>query len=254
MGMGSPGNKPWVRWIGLLVFVAVLAVVFVKLGEWQLDRLEERRTNNAVVQQHQDAPIVDYRQVFGRPITDADQWQRVSIVGVFDAEHQFEVRYRNNDDRRGYEVVTPLRTPSGDLVLIDRGFIESKSQDTNVTLPQPPSGTVTIVGHVRRSEHGSPEAIDPVAGQVRLINAPAISRSLGEPVLDGYIGLLEISPAQTGDFRTVVPPRLDEGPHFSYAIQWFAFTVIAVVGLVVFVRSDIKELRARARARSAAGS
>lgn len=254
MGMGTVGSRPWVRWVGLLVFVAVLGVVFVKLGEWQLARLEERKAGNAIVLQHQDAPVVDYREVFGGQITDADQWQRVRVTGVFDAERQFEVRYRSNEGRRGYEVVTPLRTPAGDIVLVDRGFIESASQQTSVILPTPPAGMVTVVGHVRRSEQGSPEATDPVSGQIRLINAQAIGRDLGQPVLDGYIGLLEISPAQTGDFRRIVPPPLDEGPHFWYAVQWFMFAGIAVSGLVVFVRSDIVAVRARSRARAATRS
>ena len=32
------------------------------------------------------------------------------------------------------------------------------------------------------------------------------------------------------------PPRLDDGPHLSYAIQWFAFAAIALAGAVVVAR------------------
>ena len=31
-------------------------------------------------------------------------------------------------------------------------------------------------------------------------------------------------------------PALDDGPHVSYAIQWFAFAIISIVGLVIFLR------------------
>ena len=31
-------------------------------------------------------------------------------------------------------------------------------------------------------------------------------------------------------------PPLDEGSHRNYAIQWFAFAIISIVGLVIFLR------------------
>lgn len=248
MGMGSTGSsgRRWLRWAGLAVFVIVLSVVFVRLGEWQLDRLAERKENNAIVEQHVTAPAVDYSTVFDKAITDADQWQRVRITGVFDRDHQFQVRFRNNNGPRGIEVVTPLRTPSGEVVLIDRGFIETNTSEV-ATIPDPPAGDVTVVGHVRRNEQGSPQAITPVDGMMRLINAPAISESLGYPVADGYIGLLEMTPSQTGDFESVTPPPLDEGPHFWYAVQWFMFAAIAALGLFVFIRNDIRGRTGRPR-------
>jgi len=112
---------------------------------------------------------------------------------------------------------------------------------------------VTIVGHLRRSENGQTEAINPALGAVRLINAPAIGAWMGTDLVNGYIGLLEITPAQDGSFVPVVTPTLDEGPHFWYAVQWFMFTGIALTGLVVFIRGDIvarRKLRA-AKAKAA---
>ena len=85
-------------------------------------RLAEREIRNATTISNEQAPIQPYEQVFSRVITDADQWQRVTARGTFDGDHQFVVRNRNNGDDRGYEVVTPLRTATG-TVLVDRGFI-----------------------------------------------------------------------------------------------------------------------------------
>lgn len=248
--MGSPvgERRPWLRWLGLTVFVVVLGVAFVRLGEWQLDRLAERRLTNSLVAERETAPIVDYAEVFDKPITDHDQWQRVRITGTFDVDNQFQVRYRNNNGPRGIEVVTPLRTPKGDVVLIDRGFIETNTSEV-ANIPAAPDGTVTVVGFVRRNEQGSQQAITPVDGMMRLINAPAISEALGYSVADGYIGLLEITPQQGGDFSPVEPPPQDEGPHFWYAVQWFMFTGIAATGLFVFIRNDIRALRGKSRRR-----
>jgi cytochrome oxidase assembly protein ShyY1 len=112
----------WLRWALLIIFVALLGVVFVSLGNWQLDRLAQRKERNATTITNEQKPVQPYEQVFTHPITDADQWQRVEARGTFDADHQFVVRYRSNGGADGYEVLTPLRTASGD-VLVDRGFI-----------------------------------------------------------------------------------------------------------------------------------
>ena len=246
----SASTVPWKRWVALLVLVVCLVIAFVNLGQWQLRRLDERRGDNAVVVAHEDAPVRPYEQVFDHTITDDDQWQRVTITGTFDAEHQLIVRYRNNGDAAGYEVVVPLRASDGRTILIDRGFItRSAGQDFPSSVAPPPSGQVTIVGHVRRNEQGADTATTPAAGSVRLINSDAIAKASGLTLVSGYIGVLEMTPAQAG-YEPIATPPLDEGPHLSYALQWFTFSLIALGGLIVFIRNDIRD-RKKALARAA---
>ena len=163
-------RRLWLRWVLLIAFVAVLGVAFVSLGNWQLDRLAQRKERNATTIANEQKPMQPYEQVFTHPITDSDQWQRVEARGTFDADHQFVVRYRSNGGVDGYEVVTPLRTASG-AVLVDRGFIplERGTRIPSVA-PAPPAGEVTVVGHVRRNEKGRRAAITPVGNQMRLIS------------------------------------------------------------------------------------
>ena len=40
-----------------MVFVAVLSAVFVYLGEWQLDRLEQRRARNVATVANEQRPV-----------------------------------------------------------------------------------------------------------------------------------------------------------------------------------------------------
>jgi cytochrome oxidase assembly protein ShyY1 len=236
-------RRLWLRWALLIIFVAVLGVVFVNLGEWQLDRLAQRKERNATTISNEKKQIQPYEQVFTHTITDADQWQRVEARGTFDADHQFVARYRSNGDADGYEVVTPLQTASG-VVLVDRGFIplERGAQIPSVA-PPPPTGDVTVVGHVRRNEKGRRTATTPVDNQMRLINSDAIAAALPYPVASGYIGLLTVQPEQQGGFQPIQLPELSEGPHFWYAVQWFMFTAVALAGIVVFIRSDLRARR-----------
>jgi len=236
-------RRLWLRWALLIIFVAVLGVVFVNLGEWQLDRLAQRKERNATTIINEQKPVQPYEQVFTRPVTDADQWQRVEARGTFDAQHQFVVRYRSNGDAEGYEVVTPLRTASG-AVLVDRGFIPlQRGTQIPSVAPAPPTGEVTVVGHVRRDEKGRRAATTPVGNQMRLINSQAIAATLPYPIATGYIGLLTVQPEQQGGFQPIKLPELSEGPHFWYALQWFMFTAVAAAGIVVFIRGDLRARR-----------
>ena len=236
-------RRLWLRWALLIMFVAVLGVIFVNLGEWQLDRLAQRKERNATTITNEQKPVQPYEQVFTHPITDADQWQRVEARGTFDPEHQFVLRYRNNGDADGYEVVTPLRTATG-AVLVDRGFIPlERGARIPAVAPAPPTGEVTVLGHVRRDEKGRRAAITPAGNQMRLINSEAIAATLPYPIASGYIGLLTVQPEQQGGLQPIQLPELSEGPHFWYAVQWFMFTAVAVAGIVVFIRSDLRARR-----------
>lgn len=230
----------WKKWVALAVFVAVLGTTFVLLGNWQLDRLDQRRATNARIMAAESAPIRPYQEVFGQPISEEDQWQRVEVSGTYEPV-QVVVRYRNYDSQPGIEILTPLRTDQGDLLLVDRGFLPDGQRElTAAEAPAPPSGPVTLIGHVRRNENGPTRATVPDDhGRLRLISSPHIAEYVGEPLLDGYLSVIESDPPQSGEFVPVPTPELSDGPHFWYAMQWFLFMLIAVAGLIVFIRSDI---------------
>jgi cytochrome oxidase assembly protein ShyY1 len=236
-------RRLWVRWALLIAFVAAFGTACGFLGNWQLDRLHSRRERNVSTVRNEEQAVRPYTEVFTHQITDADQWQRVSATGTFDADHQYVLRYRSTGDTDGYEVVTPLRTPSG-TVLVDRGIVSvTNGAQIPTTAPPPPGGEVTVVGHVRRDEEGKRSARVPVSGSMRLIDSQAIAATLPYPVVDGYIGLLTVDPPQTGGFKPIALPEISDGPHFWYAVQWFMFAGIGVAGIVVFIRGDLRERR-----------
>lgn len=237
-------KKLWVRWIALVAFVAVLGAVFVRLGEWQLHRLDWRRETNARIRAFENAPAKDYREVFNHELGDADQWQKVTATGTFDGQHQFLAMYREQRGTSGVEVVTPLKTTHGQWLLVDRGFIaRAKGTAEDVAIPDAPTGQVTVTGFVRRSERGKQVQVTPVNQRMRLVNSAALAKQLPYPVLDGFLGATSVTPAQSGELLPMVTPELTEGPHLSYAVQWFCFTGIAVLGCFVLIRGDIRERR-----------
>lgn len=248
IGAAPPPGRLWPRWLALALVVIGLVVAFVNLGQWQLNRLEQRRERNQAVTTHEAAAVIDYQLAFAEPITETGQWQRVRATGQYDSEHQFLALYRaNGGASQGYEVITPLRTTAGEVLLVSRGWAERLADGSYPsTAPAAPTGEVTVIGYTRRDEQGSAAAITPADSQVRLINSVAIGEALGESVLGGYLGLIESTPAQAAGLSVVAPPELTEGNHLSYAVQWFTFSAIAAVGLVLIIRSDLRQRKTAA--------
>ncbi|MFX4271210.1 SURF1 family protein [Propionibacteriaceae bacterium Y1685] len=238
------------RWAGLIAFAVVLGVVFVNLGQWQLRRLDERKAHNEMVRAAEAAPVADWPTWFEAPVGDEAEYHQVRVRGTYDPDHQFVVRNRNDGDLRGYEIVTPLRVADGRTLLVNRGLLPiAAGQQIPDVAPPPPTGVVEVIGQVRADEQGGPGAEVPDAGRVRVINTTRMAETLPYPIVNGWLAMQEQQPAAEGEFRPVKPEELTEGPHLSYAIQWFIFTAIGVIGTIVFIRADLRDRRkARAQA------
>jgi cytochrome oxidase assembly protein ShyY1 len=242
------------RWIALVIVVALLVAVFVALGRWQLHRLDDRRAHNAVIMTNGSGPAKPLDAVLapGRPVAAGDEWTRVSARGRYDGRRQLLVRYRSLEGEPGFNVLSPLRTPGGAAVLVNRGWIP---RTASVKAPEPPAvpgGEVEVLGRVRPSEMTEPGSGNPRAGQVRYIDVGQIAAGLPYPVVDGYLELSEPPGAQAaGAFpRPLPPPELSEGPHLSYAVQWFLFAVIAVAGVGFLAYDEAHDGRFRTRIRT----
>lgn len=238
----------------MLVCATIIAASFIRLGQWQLHRLAWRKGNNAQVEKYEKQPVKDYSEVFskGHVIADSEQWQRVTVTGTYDQSKEIQALYRNYNqtDTQGSEAFTPFHTTKGDWILVDRGFaVKPDGGSEKAVLPKVPTGVVTVVGYVRHSEQGKADATTVQDGYVRLVNTDAAAKYTGLPLLNGYIGLISSTPKQSGSLTPMVTPEITEGPHLSYAIQWFSFTAIGIIGVIVLIRTDIQDRRkARRRA------
>jgi cytochrome oxidase assembly protein ShyY1 len=235
------------RWIAFTVVVLVLVGLFVQLGRWQLHRLDERHQRNAVTRSNLAAAPVALDAVIGadRRVERDNEWRRAVVTGHYDDRHQIVIRYRNVNNRPGFEIVTPLVLADGSAILVDRGFVarERNSSQLPPGVPDPAAGEVTVTGRLRHSEGGEPAAATPVEGHARLINAPAIAAATGLQLVDGYMTVDEQIPAPAEGLAGLPLPEIDSGPHFFYAMQWFFFALLALGGLVYFAREELRSGR-----------
>jgi cytochrome oxidase assembly protein ShyY1 len=248
------------RWIAFTILVVLLVILMINLGFWQLRRLHERRAINHQVISNDAAALVSLRDLVD-PAAPLDsmggvQWRRVIVTGTYDEAHQVLVRNRSYNSSPGEHVVVPLRLADGTAVLVNRGWIpESTSAGKLPTVPPAPTGTVQLIARIRvTQQRGLLGPRDPATGVLSEVNRVDIARIRQQTPYPLYPVYLEL-PATTVEVNQLPQPlplpELDDGPHLSYAVQWFIFTVCAMVGWVLVVRKSVRTRRQQAAAATA---
>ena len=230
------------RWIALIIAVPVGIVLCLVLSDWQWNRYEGRKDANQVQTTNMAQPVTDAAKVMpvGSEISDNNLWRPVSATGRYIPAAEVLVRKRPLDGVMGFWVVTPLLTANKTVVVVNRGWIKADAGATSSpVVPPPPTGEVIVEGRIQGSMPGpTPRPTDLPVGQVSSVDVQSIGTAAGATVLPGYIDLTKSEPAQTG--LTPIPaPEISEGPHLSYSLQWIAFALFFIVGVVLLARREI---------------
>jgi len=226
------------------ILAVAVAAVCVRLGFWQLDRHRQRVSRNAVIEARMGDVAVDA----GAGVDpDSFEYRRVRVTGVFDFSRQVIEQGRVVNGIPAVYVVTPLLTESGRTILVERGYaISPDARGVDVhALREPDSAVVEGVfmrlgGGVLPSDRSWPlymRRADPVALQ-----------ELFPEMLEPLVLRRTVMPPETqGGLRAAPLPRITRGSHLSYAVQWFLFATIALVGPLVasgvFTRKQQESVR-----------
>jgi cytochrome oxidase assembly protein ShyY1 len=223
--------------VGLALVIGV-TVLFARLGAWQLSRLEQRRALEARVAGALAADPVPVGEV-GALGAD-DRFRRVTATGTYDAGREVLLYGRPLDGEPGHHLLTPLLLDDGRAVIVDRGWVPFELDAAPVAQAAPPPGEVRVIGVALPPETDG--AARPGAAELRRIDLDLLADRLPYELLPFAVLLQEQVPPQPGLPR-IRPFALSPAPpHLSYAIQWFAFAAIALVGYAALLR---RESRAR---------
>lgn len=219
----------------------------IVLGFWQLDRLEQRRAANAsrlaVLEQNPITvtPTSDPAELFGR---------KVRVSGTFRADESVLLRARKSDSGvEGVHLLTPLQLSGSDqAILVDRGWLLAEQAaparrgafaiDREVTLEG-----IAWPPQVRPDAILAPHDLA-LPGETRIdawvrVDVARIQEQVGVPLLPFFVEQL---PDGSGGLpRPSDPLRLDEGPHLSYALQWFAFAGMLGVVYTALMRQELRK-------------
>ncbi len=215
-------------------FALAAAAVFVRLGFWQLSRRTERLTRNALIVSRALGPATD---VFALPRDTAEvRFRRSRVAGVIDYDHELTYAARSFNGSPGVNFLTPVRVAGTDTaVLVDRGWVYAPDGST-VDAAKWRDRDSVFVGYAEElpSTPGSTYQNRPTV--IARLSYDVVAKALPYPVFPFYIVALGDSANAADRVARLSIPPLGEGPHLSYAIQWFCFALIAVAGAAVVVR------------------
>jgi surfeit locus 1 family protein len=231
------------RWLVLTVLIVLMTIVFLVLGVWQLQRRSQRLAANALITARlNQAPLNVSGEVLDPDTVDL---RRATVKGTFDYDQEIVLRNRTWNELPGVHVLVPLRiTGSDEAILVDRGWIPyDAAAPADRAKFHNSAGEVEVYGVLRLSQtrKGSLSPADPLPSLAHRVDTwhrvdlPKIRQQLPYPLLDVYMEE-DVRPGETARVFPKQQPdiNLDEGPHLGYAIQWFAFALIAVGGYFAF--------------------
>ena len=232
------------RWLSYLLLTALFAGACVALSTWQFARRDEARQEIDRVLANYNAqpiPLTEALPVLDK-FNENDKWIPVVVTGKYLVDDQLVVRSRPREQVAGVEVLTPLKTDDGSIFIVDRGWLPANEDpEEPYTLPEPPTGDVTVIARLKASEPSIPGR-GMSDGQLATIELPLIQEVLGSPTYTGAYGLLESETPSSVESAPLpaLKPSLDEGAHLSYALQWIMFGILAFIGLGWAVRNELR--------------
>lgn len=233
------------RWLLFALAVALGTWVAVQLGQWQFDRLTQRRADNAQVGSNIERPPSPLQDVMSpdRPPVAGDEWRRVTVTGTWDERYTIVWKYQTRNGKAGVDVVTPLVTASGSAVLVDRGWMATaNSGSTRPDLPAVTGGEVTVTGYVRLDATGGSTRVDELA--TRAVSSQTIGEVVPYPLVRGFLGLSGQEPKATDGLQAIeLPDHTSNGPHFFYGLQWWFFGALAVFGFLYLAFDEFRKRR-----------
>ena len=223
------------RWLVAHVIVLAVAATCVSLGLWQLRRLDERREFNASVEAGLAAEPAPLADVLGEPASSL-AYRRVIAQGRYLADEEVLLSVRSRNGAPGHHVLTPLDTGEGGIV-VDRGWVPYSLSTPPVIQAAPPEGEVTVRGFLLPSRVARRASEDFVSE----VDVQRLQAQVSIPLAPVYLVLQSQTPA-SGDLPLPgEPPALGEGPHLSYAVQWFIFATIALGGYPLLIRRQARD-------------
>ncbi len=226
------------RWLPTLAMGFAVAL-FIALGLWQLDRAAEKRQQaielaaRSLLPAHPLGPL----EASAEPL----RHRRLTATGTFEDEGQILMENRHYAGKTGYHVITPLHIAGGDVrVLVNRGWIPADTRGRPTPAPVP-EGQRTVTGDAHipappaMTLGGGPEAAAAWGERWPYLTTDLYRARVDYPV-QPVVVLMD--PADADGFARSWPREMPkEGMHIGYAVQWFAFAVIA---LVIWLRLSVQ--------------
>jgi surfeit locus 1 family protein len=230
-----------------IVFAAAAVTVFVALGTWQLQRRVEKLALIETLDRRLSAvpTALPARRLWPQLDRAEDEYRRVRFSAAFVPAADALVYagpspFPSDMPGAGYWVFALARTMSGDLLVVNRGYVPEGEKDAKASAANERAANVEVTGVMRWPQARSyfAPADDPLRNLWFLRDHLAIARAKGwGEVAPFYVELEEPPPA--GGLPRPAPLRPNiRNEHLQYAITWYGLAAVMIVMLLVWMRTQ----------------
>lgn len=230
---------------GFTLFWLTFFCLFCVLGVWQLHRYHYKKNLLQMYQTRLSAtPMTLADALSSKDLT----FQHVKLTGEYLNDQTMFVQNQFYNDQMGFEVLTPVRMPQDNkLLLVDRGWIAKPEQQALPTISAV-NGEIEITGHIK------------LLNEYQFILGDNILNITAKPIQMQKIDIAQISTlthesyypfvlrldmnAPNGFIRdaTAITNVLPER-HMGYAIQWFVMAFVLMIAYFSFCFERVNDTR-----------
>jgi surfeit locus 1 family protein len=221
----------------LLLASGLCFVLLCGLGIWQVKRLQVKTAQISAIDARLAAQAVPLAEALKQQGAGADiEYLKVSATGAFLAGPNLR-KIGAYQGSAGQQLIAPLLTEDGVVILADRGAIPAGLGEENVV---PPPQRARYEGILRAHNKGQglfDAENDPAANQWFWWDVPAMLGAVTVPETAKVSNLvLQFLPGEAAALPQPVVPKAElRNNHLGYAITWFglAAALAVMTGLLV---------------------
>lgn len=227
----------------LMIFVVLCLPVLLRLGFWQLERAEEKRTILAAQQLQAQQPALDYRQL------QSDQFENYRNVRA-EAQWQPQIYLLDNQIHQGqfgYEVIQAAKLADDQLLLVSRGWIKGSLDRSQLPVIETPAGIQLLSGYLYQPQATLQLAENPLSAQwpqvIQTVELEKLYKQLSITDRMPPLFLLRLdqyNPSLLTAHWQIINVQPEK--HTGYAVQWF---LMAAVLVILFVIASIRRTPAQ---------
>jgi len=223
-----------------LAFLVVFPVL-LSLGNWQLNRAEEKREIERGVAEAMAKPALLLNQA-NLDLLSQQVYRPVHLEGRFDAEHQYLWDNKTFKGKPGYQVLTPFRIEGTQKsVIVNRGWVPilgRRDEYPDISVSAEP---IVIEGVIKMPSNAiqlaEPNSIESLSFPfvLQAFEPSVIAKQLDLDMLPIMVELSKDDPQ--GFVREWQPYYGKIGKHIGYAVQWF---IMALIALFLYIKLNIR--------------
>ena len=224
-------RKIMMRSIGI-ISLAFLVILCLYLAKWQIERGNEKDLLYNSYQKN----ISLQPQVIDELSEYYNNFTKIKVSGELLPENQFLLDNKVYKRKAGYDVITPMLV-NDKILLVNRGWVDGNNR---LTMPNIDIATINteVEGYTYEYKEGYVLKDEPKSSSwprlIQSVNIKEISEALGKEVFSYSIIM---STKQTNSLQLrKTHQKNDKLKHYMYAGQWFIFSIIGFILIIVLLK------------------